>query len=119
LWDTIHGTADAGAGVLVSTHYMEEAEECDRVVMLASGREVASGPVRDIVGDLRSVSVGPGVVPATLDLLRAGGAYVLADGRRWRVVGSDLGTVRAAVEPGIEVEEVPATFEEAFVSLAT
>ena len=37
LWDLIHEQADAGAGVLVTTHYMQEAEQCDRLVIMAVG----------------------------------------------------------------------------------
>ncbi len=54
LWEMIHESAESGAGVLVTTHYMEEAEECDRVVVLSAGREVAAGLVTDIVGSRAS-----------------------------------------------------------------
>ncbi len=38
LWDTVHGAVDGGAGALVTTHYMDEAEQCDRLVVMAGGR---------------------------------------------------------------------------------
>src|SRR5262249_57473362 len=37
LWETVAGAAAAGAGVLVTTHYMDEAGECDRLVIMAAG----------------------------------------------------------------------------------
>ena len=37
LWETVAGAAAAGAGVLVTTHYMDEAGECDRLVVMADG----------------------------------------------------------------------------------
>ncbi len=42
-WDLIYGLADAGTTVLVTTHYMEEAEHCDRLGMIMAGRLVALG----------------------------------------------------------------------------
>ncbi len=50
LWQTIREAADAGAGVLVTTHYMDEAAECDRLVVMARGRVVASGTPAEITG---------------------------------------------------------------------
>ena len=51
LWTTIRTSAEAGAGVLVSTHHMEEADQCDRLVVMAGGRVVLSGTMDEIVGD--------------------------------------------------------------------
>ena len=41
LWKELHRRADAGTGILVSTHYMQEAAQCDRLVILAEGRVAA------------------------------------------------------------------------------
>jgi ABC-2 type transport system ATP-binding protein/ribosome-dependent ATPase len=54
LWDTIRAAADSGAGVLVSTHHMEEVDQCDRVVVMAGGRVVLSGTMDEIVGNFVS-----------------------------------------------------------------
>ena len=51
LWDTIRDAAESGAGVLVSTHHMEEVDQCDRLVVMAGGRVVLSGTMGEIVGD--------------------------------------------------------------------
>lgn len=42
-WDLIYGLADQGTTVLVTTHYMDEAEYCDRLSMILAGRLVATG----------------------------------------------------------------------------
>jgi len=42
-WDLIHQLADEGVTVFVTTHYMDEAEYCDRLVMIHQGKIVASG----------------------------------------------------------------------------
>lgn len=118
LWETIHETADNGAAVLVSTHYMEEAEECHRVILMSSGREVASGSVSEVIGVNRSVAVTGEVATGRLAALSAAGGTVLVSGDGWRVVGLGLSRVREIVGNGACVEEVPASFEEAFVALS-
>jgi ABC-2 type transport system ATP-binding protein len=52
LWGTIRAAAEGGAGVLVSTHHLEEADQCDRLVVMASGGVVLSGTMDAIVGDV-------------------------------------------------------------------
>lgn len=42
-WDLIHDLAAGGVAVLVTTHYMDEAEYCDRIMLISQGRVVASG----------------------------------------------------------------------------
>src|ERR1019366_2222494 len=42
-WDLIHDMAANNVAVLVTTHYMDEAEYCDRVMLINQGRVVASG----------------------------------------------------------------------------
>jgi ABC-2 type transport system ATP-binding protein len=48
LWDTVHATAESGAGVLITTHYMDEAEQCDRLVIMVGGRIAQEGSVASI-----------------------------------------------------------------------
>ena len=45
-WDLIHDMAGDGLTVLVSTHYMDEAERCKRIVYLSNGHIVAQGGLR-------------------------------------------------------------------------
>ncbi len=47
-WDRIHDMAAEGLTVLVSTHYMDEAERCNRIIYLASGRIVVEGDALDV-----------------------------------------------------------------------
>ncbi|HUG32485.1 MAG TPA: ABC transporter ATP-binding protein [Acidimicrobiia bacterium] len=118
LWETVHETAQDGAAVLVSTHHMEEAEECDRVILMSAGREIASGSVADVIGGAYSVSVSGDVSDAALRILSETGGTVLVSGEGWRVVGLDSATVTRIVGPDGSVERVPASFEEAFVALS-
>lgn len=118
LWETIHETADDGAAVLVSTHYMEEAEECHRVVLMASGSEVASGSVADVIGEATSVALSGEVPDSALASIGEAGGTVLVSGEGWRVVGLNADAVSRLAGPEASVEPVPASFEEAFVALS-
>ena len=48
-WDQIHALAQEGITVLVSTHYMDEAERCDELVYIAYGHVLARGTAAQIV----------------------------------------------------------------------
>ncbi|MEQ1755664.1 MAG: ABC transporter ATP-binding protein [Micropepsaceae bacterium] len=50
-WDEIHELAGQGLTVLVSTHYMDEAERCDRIVYLAYGTVLARGTVNEVIAN--------------------------------------------------------------------
>jgi len=47
-WDLIYGLSDGGTTVLVTTHYMDEAEHCDRLAMMNAGKLVAMGTPADL-----------------------------------------------------------------------
>ena len=48
-WDEIHALAADGVTVLVSTHYMDEAERCHKINYISYGKLLASGTVQDVV----------------------------------------------------------------------
>jgi ABC-2 type transport system ATP-binding protein len=87
LWDAIRKQSEDGVGVLVSTHYMDEAEQADRVVIMAGGRVVAAGTVGEIIGGRSVVEVTAGNWPAALAAVEHGDRVVLLDGRTIRVLG--------------------------------
>ncbi len=49
-WDEIHRLAARGLTVLVSTHYMDEAERCHEIAYIASGKLIARGTVHEVIG---------------------------------------------------------------------
>jgi ABC-2 type transport system ATP-binding protein len=132
LWDAIHsaaegagGVAGAGtpppAGVLVSTHSMAEAEQCDRLVVLAAGRVVAEGSAAEIVGDTTTVVVRAGRWEEAFAALAAAGLPLALVGTELRVPAAAPARVASALEAAgvrAEVAEGRATLEEAFVALA-
>ena len=121
LWETIRGAAETGAGVLVSTHFMSEAEQCDRLVVMANGRVVAAGGMAAIVGDATTVEVQADHWEGAFSALDGAGLPAALVGRRLRVPNTDPRQVAAALDAagvGAELREVPATFEETFVALS-
>jgi ABC-2 type transport system ATP-binding protein len=121
LWDTIREAAERGTGSLVTTHYMDEAEHCDRLVIMAGGRVVAEGTLREIIGDARTVVVEASDWTAAYETLEGAGLPVALVGTRLRVPGAEPGVVGetlrwASVDSS--VDEGPATLEETFVVLA-
>jgi ABC-type multidrug transport system ATPase subunit len=118
LWETVARSAVAGAGVLVTTHYMDEAQECDRLMIMAEGRVVAEGTAAQIVGDSRAAVVEAGSWATAFGALEAAGLPVALEGRTLRVPGTAAGDVRRALG-GVEarVWEAPATLAERFFEL--
>jgi ABC-2 type transport system ATP-binding protein len=50
-WEEIHGLAAEGITVLVSTHYMDEAERCHEIAYIAFGELLARGTANDVVAE--------------------------------------------------------------------
>jgi ABC-2 type transport system ATP-binding protein len=48
-WDMIYNLAGQGVSVLATTHYMDEAQFCKRIVMINHGVIVASGTPKEII----------------------------------------------------------------------
>ncbi|WP_278236447.1 ABC transporter ATP-binding protein [Isoptericola sp. AK164] len=118
LWDTIHAQAEAGTGVLVTTHYMQEGEQCDRLVIMSRGRGVARGTVDDITASSRTAVVRAEDWAAAFAALDDAELPVVLAGRTSRVAGTDPGDVRAVLDAAgvdAEVTAEPATLEEAMV----
>jgi ABC-2 type transport system ATP-binding protein len=121
LWETIRATAEHGAGVLVTTHHLGEAEQCDRLVVLAAGRVVAAGTLPEIVGDTTAAEVRTPSWEAAFTTLDQAGLPVSLVGRTLRVPAAEPADVRRLLaDAGVpaEVTGVPASFEETFVVLA-
>ena len=55
LWGLFHRLAGSGKCVLVSSHVMDEAERCDRLLLMREGRIIAQGTPAEIRGDARDI----------------------------------------------------------------
>lgn len=121
LWDTIHERADAGVGVLVTTHYMQEAQQCDRLLLMAGGRLVGEGSEEQIVAGTTAVRVRAADWSRAFDVLSAAHLPVTLAATSVRVADVPAEEVRRVLaDAGLaaEVEVVPATIEERMTVLA-
>ena len=100
-WDQIHQLAGDGLTVLVSTHYMDEAERCQRIVYIFEGRLITQGTVPEVVAQSRLVTWiahGAHLMELASDLRACKGVEQVAPfGDSLHV----LGTVAAALEKAI------------------
>lgn len=120
LWDTIRDQADAGVGVLVTTHYLQEAQQCDRLLLMSHGQLVGSGTEADIVGDTAALEATTTDWAAAFDALNHASLPVILDGRSVRVADASADEVRTALATaGVsgDVRAVPATIEERMLVL--
>jgi ABC-2 type transport system ATP-binding protein/ribosome-dependent ATPase len=123
LWDTVREQAETGVGVLVTTHYMQEAEQCDRLLLMADGRLVAEGNESDIVGETTAVEVSAtvGDWSAAFAVLEDAGQAVTLAGRSVRVADGDPELLARILRAGgveADLRSVPATIEERMTVLA-
>src|SRR5215475_11875834 len=92
-WDLIHDLAGEGLTVLVSTHYMDEAERCNPIVYLSDGRIVVQGTSDEVVRQAGLVifeTMGDGIDEVARRIRRMQGVEASAVfGHALRVAGSD------------------------------
>lgn len=122
LWDRVHARADAGVGVLVTTHYMSEAQQCDRLVLMSRGRVVATGSEAEITASTTAVAVDAASWQAAFTVLDGAGLPVMLAGRSVRVAAVPRERVEAVLrDAGLaaRVRDVAATLEEVMVALDT
>jgi ABC-2 type transport system ATP-binding protein len=101
-WEHIHALSAEGITVLVSTHYMDEAERCHELVYIAYGKVLATGTAQDVVAQSRlsTWSVrGPDLAGLARELREAPGvAMVVPFGTILHVSGVDEALLRSTVE---------------------
>ena len=126
-WDLIHEMAADGMTVLVSTHYMDEAERCQRVVYLAGGKLVVQGTAQEVVQRPASTvfqATGPGIEAAVRQLRRTPGVETAAVfGDALRIAGKDRAALACGddslPEPALDWQEVPPRLDDVFIHMLT
>ncbi len=115
LWDQIHEQAEGGTGVLVTTHYLQEAQQCDRLVLMAAGRAVVRGTLEEILAGRTATIVAAASWSEAFAALRAADLPVTLAGTRVRVADRPPDAVRRVLDAAgvaADVDAVPATLEE-------
>jgi ABC-2 type transport system ATP-binding protein len=125
-WNEIHALAGEGLTVLVSTHYMDEAERCHEIAYIAYGRVLAQGTVAEVIANahLATYTVSGG------DLMRLGEELAHRDGvtmvapfgASLHVSGRDAAALEAAIapyraDPALRWEKSEASLEDVFIEL--
>jgi ABC-2 type transport system ATP-binding protein len=124
-WDQIHRLADQGLTVLVSTHYMDEAERCHEIAYILYGRILARGTVAQVIAQARLftfVGEGEGIGHLAGEIAPRPGVETAAPfGQALHVAGPDRAALEAAIapyrrEPFVWREAAP-TLEDVFIHL--
>jgi len=125
-WDEIHRLSGEGLTVLVSTHYMDEAERCDRIVYINLGDVMARGTVADVIAQsgLHTFIVEGDGARALAGKLRGlpGVEFVAFFGAALHVSGKDRAALDRALapyraQPGLTILETPPNLEDVFIQL--
>jgi ABC-2 type transport system ATP-binding protein len=125
LWEIVHRLVrEQGLTVVLSTSYLEEAERCDKAVLLLRGKVLAAGPPSQIssIASGRSfrVDTPQALKPRQLQASLAGAAGVVdatLEGKRIRVVTSGDEGPESDVFRGLSVKPVTPRFEDGFMTL--
>jgi ABC-2 type transport system ATP-binding protein len=124
-WDEIHRLARDGLTVLVSTHYMDEAERCHRISYISYGKMLATGTVDEVIRDagLTTFVISGDKLNEVAAALegKQGVDQVAPFGATLHVVGSDEKALRAALadveknHDGVKVEPGETSLEDVFI----
>lgn len=127
-WDEIHSLAASGLTVLVSTHYMDEAERCHEIAYIADGRLLTQGTIADIIahsGLSTYVVTGPGLDELARRLKATPGVEMVAPfGMALHVASRDAARLAEVARnfsdgaPQNWVHDTP-TLEDVFIDLMT
>jgi ABC-2 type transport system ATP-binding protein len=104
-WDELHRLAANGLTVLVSTHYMDEAERCHRLTYISQGKLLLTGTIEDVIaqaGLTVYVIEGENLSPIAEDLEALDGVDQVASfGATLHVVGRDPVRLKRAVDAAV------------------
>ena len=125
-WNEIHALAGAGLTVLVSTHYMDEAERCHEIAYIAYGELLAQGTVEQVIAGahLATYTVSGGDLVRLAEELKSrdGVTMVAPFGASLHVSGRHQAALEAAIAPyradgALHWERSQASLEDVFIEL--
>jgi len=128
-WNEIHALAADGLTVLVSTHYMDEAERCHEIAYIAYGELLVHGTVEHVIESAHlsifvvSATEGEGLAKLSDELTGKPGVDMVAPfGTSLHVSGRDEAKLEAAIEPyrkrkGLDWKRSEPSLEDVFIDL--
>lgn len=124
-WEQIHQLAAEGLTFLITTHYMDEAERCDRLAYLAYGKLLADGTVAEVIaqGGLTTWNVtGPDLLKLAAELRTKDGVrQAIAFGGSLHVSGTDAAALEKTTAPfrrdPHQWMPIPSGLEDVFIHL--
>ena len=125
-WDQVYALAAQGISVLISTHYMDEAERCHRLAYLAYGDLLASGTAEEVVAaaGLSTWSVSGRRMHELAARLKPlpGVEQVVPFGNTLHISGHDAAALETSLRPFLAEsayrwERIETNLEEVFISL--
>jgi ABC-2 type transport system ATP-binding protein len=128
-WDLIYAMAEKGVTILVTTHYMDEAEFCDRLVLISAGRLIAQGTPRELKAAVpeQIIAVYPDRLDEALEVIQklpqVSEAAVFGEGLHVATLQAEA--VEAAIKESLAARRIAIhrlgrvnpTLEDAFISL--
>jgi len=132
VWEELHRLKEGGRTVLVTTQYVNEAEECDSVALIANGRVVALAPPDELRrqatgGDIIEIETGGAFDAGTLERLPEVRGVTQPGPRSFRVTVDDAARATPAVVAAIDgtgvavvsAQEYRLSFDEVFAALVS
>jgi ABC-2 type transport system ATP-binding protein len=128
-WNEIHGLAAGGLTVLVTTHYMDEAERCNEIAYIAYGKLLVHGTVEEVIAASHlttyavSAEHGEGLSRLSEELTGRPGVDMVAQfGTSLHVSGRDANALDAAIAPYRERQDLTwkraeSSLEDVFIDL--
>jgi ABC-2 type transport system ATP-binding protein len=126
-WDQIHDLAAQGLTVLVSTHYMDEAERCHELAYISYGRLLTRGTVAEVIAGAGLITwalSGEGLVEAGHRLRTAPGVRTVAPfGSTLHVSADSEAALKAATASlaslgqGLRITPIEPSLEDVFIAL--
>src|SRR5450432_1566096 len=124
-WEELHRLATRGISVLVSTHYMDEAERCHKLAYIAYGTLLAQGTAQEVVSSqhLSTWAVAGENLVEISDRLRhaPGVAQTVTFGCALHVSGTDPNALQATLsalgsaQPSLRIEQIETGLEDVFI----